>query len=245
MIKRLQHYWAISVFTLFFLPLTINLGFWQLDRADQKTQLQQTLEALEQPIMLIDDQGLTLGALNNLQRVTLNSTFIKPFIWLKDNQVVTGKVGYDAIGLIRVGADLLLVNRGWFASNGQRNPLPTIDWVSGEVSLTGRLVPVHANPFQLSIDTYTNEYPQLVQAITPPVLAKHLATLVEGNLLPWVLMLDTAGDATLTPHWRASTMASEKHLAYAWQWFGLALTLSLLYIYRVFYSPVDIKKVEL
>lgn len=244
MIKRLQHYWAISVFTLFFLPLTISLGYWQLDRADQKIQLQKSLAALEQPITIVHDQGLTSKALNSFQRVTLNSTFIKPFVWLKDNQVVTGKVGYDAIGLIKVGNDLLLVNRGWFASYGQRNPLPIIDWVSGEVGLTGRLVPVQPNPYQLSIDTYTNQYPQLIQAITPSVLAKHLADSIEGTLLPWVLMLDTAGDATLEPHWRASSMTSEKHLAYAWQWFGLALTLSLLYIYRVFYSPMDIKKVD-
>ncbi|MFT5069358.1 MAG: surfeit locus 1 family protein, partial [Candidatus Paceibacteria bacterium] len=52
MIKRLQHYWAITIFTVFFLPLTVSLGFWQLDRADQKRQLQVSLAALEQPITL-------------------------------------------------------------------------------------------------------------------------------------------------------------------------------------------------
>jgi len=242
MIKRLQDYWAISVFTLLFLPLTISLGFWQLDRADQKQQLQVSLAALERPLAL--SQGMELGALKDFQRVTLNRTFIKPFIWLKDNQVVMGKVGYDAIGLIRLGTDLLLVNRGWFASHGQRDPLPIIDWVNGEVSLTGRLVPVQANPYQLGVDVYTNQYPQLIQAIDPPQLATLLATTVGGRLLPWVLTLDVSGDATLTPHWRASTMTPEKHLAYAWQWFGLALTLSMLYIYRVFYSPSDTQKAD-
>ncbi|MCO4837296.1 MAG: SURF1 family protein, partial [Oceanospirillaceae bacterium] len=175
MIKRLQHYWAITVFTLFFLPLTINLGLWQLDRADQKILLQRSLMALEQPIIVPDDQGLTLSKLKNLQRVTLNSRFIKPFVWFKDNQVVSGKVGYDAIGLISIGDNLLLVNRGWFASNGQRDPLPQIDWVNGKVSLTGRLVPVQVNPYQLGEDTYSEQYPQLVQDISPAALAGHLA----------------------------------------------------------------------
>jgi surfeit locus 1 family protein len=244
MIKRLKHYWAISVFTLFFLPFTISLGFWQLDRADQKQQLLASLVTLEHPITLPQGQALELGVLQNYQRVTLNGTFIKPFMWLKDNQVVMGKVGYDAIGLVRLGRNLLLVNRGWFASYGQRDPLPNIDWVSGEVSITGRLVPVQANPYQLAADIYTNKYPQLVQSLAPPQLAVHLAATVDGVLLPWVLMLDVAGDATLTPHWRASAMAPEKHLAYAWQWFGLALTLGILYIYRVFYSPLDTKKAD-
>ena len=227
MIKRMQHYWAISVFTLFFLPLTISLGFWQLDRADQKQQLQASLASLEQPITLTQGQEFQLGALENFQRVTLNSRFIKPFIWLKDNQVVNGKVGYDAVGLIGLG-----------------NPLPATDWVDGEVSLTGRLVMVQANPYQLGTDVYTDQYPQLVQAILPPELAVHLKASLQGTLLPWVLMLDQPGDATLTPHWRASTMTDAKHLAYAWQWFGLALTLIILYIYRVFYSPLDAKKVD-
>ena len=242
MIKRLQHYWAISVFTLFFLPLTLSLGYWQLDRADQKQQLEANLVALEAPIAFA--QGQALGALENFQRVTLNSRFIKPFIWFKDNQVVKGKVGYDAVGLIRVGADLLLVNRGWFDSFGQRNPLPSIEWVNGDVALTGRLVKVQANPYQLATDVYTNQYPQLVQAISPPDLGLHLKPVLEGKLLPWLLILDRPGDATLIPHWRASTMTDAKHLAYAWQWFGLALTLIILYIYRVFYSPLDSKKVD-
>ena len=244
MIKRLQRYWAISVFTLFFLPLTVSLGFWQLDRADQKQQLQVTLVGLEQPITLSQGQELELGGLNNFQRVTLNSRFIKPFMWLMDNQVVKGKVGYDAIGLIKLGSHLLLVNRGWFASYGQRNPLPMVDWVSGEVSLTGRLVQAEANPYQLAADVYTNQYPQLVQSVNPAELAPHIETFVDGTLLPWVLMLDAPGNATLTPHWRASSITDEKHLAYAWQWFGLALTLIMLYIYRVFYSPMDTKKVN-
>ena len=244
MIKRLQRYWAISVFTLFFLPLTVSLGFWQLDRADQKKQLQVTLVGLEQPITLSQGQALELGGLNNFQRVTLNSRFIKPFMWLMDNQVVKGKVGYDAIGLIKLGSHLLLVNRGWFASYGQRNPLPMLDWVSGEVSLTGRLVRAQANPYQLAADVYTNQYPQLVQAVNPAELAPHIEASADGTLLPWVLMLDAPGNATLTPHWRASSITDEKHLAYAWQWFGLALTLIMLYIYRVFYSPMDTKKVN-
>lgn len=244
MIKRLQHYWAISVFTLFFLPVTLSLGFWQLDRANQKVQLQESLASLEQPITISLENETVLKSLNNFQRVTLNTAFIKPFVWLKDNQVVNGKVGYDAIGLVRIGTDLLLVNRGWFASNGQRTPLPNIDFVEGLVSMTGRLVAASANPYQLGDDTFSSEYPQLLQAVVPQAMAPHVEASVEGDLLPWVLMLDTEGEATLVPHWRASTMTSDKHLGYAWQWFGLALTLCLLYIYRVFYSPIDTKRVD-
>jgi len=244
MIKRLKHYWGISLFTLFFLPFTIILGFWQLDRADQKQELQRSLTALEHPITVAQGQGPELSVLKDFQRVTLNSRFIKPFMWFKDNQVVMGKVGYDAIGLIRQGTQLLLVNRGWFASHGQRDPLPVIDWVNGDVALTGRLVPVQPNPYQLGVDVYTSQYPQLVQGMVPAQLAPHIGASMDGALLPWVLILDAPGEATLTPHWRASSMTPDKHLAYAWQWFGLALTLSILYIYRVFYSPSDTKKVD-
>ena len=231
-VTKVRHHWALSVFTLFFLPLTLVLGVWQLDRAQQKDELALSLAALEQALHKSPADSLT--ALVDYQRVTLNAQFIKPYVWFRDNQVVKGKVGYDAIGVVAVGPELLLVNRGWFASNGQRNPLPNIDWLEGDITLTGRLVPKTANPYQLAADVYTNDYPQLVQALDLPQLQQQF----ELPLLPWVLMLDAPSPALLTPHWQASSMSSAKHLGYAWQWFGLALTLCLLYIYRVFYSSL-------
>ncbi|MDC9719260.1 MAG: SURF1 family protein [Gammaproteobacteria bacterium] len=243
-IKRLQQYWAISVFTMFFLPLTIGLGFWQLDRADQKQQLQASLNALEEPVIIQQGQGLSKH--KDYQRVILNGTFIKPFIWFKDNQIVKGKVGYDAIGLISLestlGPQLLLINRGWLPSHGQRNPLPSVQWVNGEIYFEGRLVPIKPNPYQLRSDVYNDQYPQLIQALDLPQLTNQLGARLSGKFLPWVLILDAPGAATMVPHWKASIMTAEKHLGYAWQWFGLALTLSMLYIYRVFFSPSDIKK---
>ncbi len=231
-VTNVRHHWALSIFTAFFLPLTLVLGVWQLDRAAQKQALVLSLAGLEQSIhVTVED---SLAHFVDHQRVTLKAQFIKPYVWFRDNQVVKGKVGYDAVGLINVGPELLLVNRGWFASNGQRDPLPNIDWPTDSVNLTGRLVPVTANPYQLAADIYTADYPQLVQALDMPQLQQQF----ERPLLPWVLMLDAPSPALLEPHWRANSMTAAKHLGYAWQWFGLALTLCLLYIYRVFYSPL-------
>jgi cytochrome oxidase assembly protein ShyY1 len=233
MLNKVAAHKALLVFTLLFLPLTLWLGFWQLDRVDQKRQLIASLTALEQPLVIA--AGQSVSDLLDMQRVTLQASFIKPFAWFKDNQVVNGQVGYDLVALVNVGADLLLVNRGWFASHGQRDPLPTLPWLEGGMSLTGRLVPIQANPYQLAADVYTGQYPQLVQAFDLPQLQSQL----KQPLLPWVLKLDAPSPALLVPHWRASTMTPEKHLGYAWQWFGLALTLCLLYIYRVFFATSD------
>ncbi|HIG37127.1 MAG TPA: SURF1 family protein [Oceanospirillaceae bacterium] len=183
-VTKVRHHWALSVFTLFFLPLTLVLGVWQLDRAQQKDELALSLAALEQALHKAPGDSLT--ALVDYQRVTLNAQFIKPYVWFRDNQVVKGKVGYDAIGVVAVGPELLLVNRGWFASNGQRNPLPSMQWPKGNVTLTGRLVPNTANPYQLAADVYTSDYPQLVQALDLPQLQQQFKL----PLLPWVLMLD-------------------------------------------------------
>jgi len=231
-VTKVRHHWALSVFTLFFLPLTLALGYWQLDRAEQKRELVSSLADLEQPVHV--SAGESLSHLVDHQRVTLQAQFIKPYAWFRDNQVVKGKVGYDAVGVVKVGPDLMLVNRGWFASNGQRDPLPNMVWPEGNVTLIGRLVPMTANPYQLAADIYTNHYPQLVQALDLAQLQQQF----KRPLLPWVLMLDAPSPALLAPHWRANSMTAAKHLGYAWQWFGLALTLCLLYIYRVFYSPL-------
>ncbi|MBT6078296.1 MAG: SURF1 family protein, partial [Oceanospirillaceae bacterium] len=109
-VTKVRHHWALSLFTLFFLPLTLVLGIWQLDRAQQKDELVLSLAALEQALPRAPGDRLT--ALADHQRVTLNAQFIKPYVWFRDNQVVKGKVGYDVIGVVAVGPELLLVNRG-------------------------------------------------------------------------------------------------------------------------------------
>ena len=52
-------------------------------------------------------------------------------------------------------------------------------------------------------------------------------------LWPYILYLQDGSEALLETHWRMVQMGPEKHLGYAVQWFGLALTLVILYLYRI------------
>ncbi len=217
---------ALTVFVLIFLPVTLVLGFWQLDRSAQKETL---VSAAQEGKVLrqIDAQADLLG-LPDYQQVTFSSIFTEPYIWLLDNQVWQSQVGVDVVGLVPVGSRHLLVNRGWLSWT-DRSELPVVALPTGTTKLLGTLSPIAGETFVLAPDSPQENYPQLRQSI----VLNDIETQTGYALWPYILYLQDGSEALLEPHWRMVQMGPEKHLGYAVQWFGLALTLVILYLYRI------------
>ncbi len=64
--RRFAPGWPLWVFTLSLLPLLLGLGTWQLQRAEQKQQLQADIDALAAP--LFDPAGQMVGSVTALGR---------------------------------------------------------------------------------------------------------------------------------------------------------------------------------
>lgn len=84
--KRFAPGWPLWIFLLAFLPLLIFLGFWQLDRADEKRQMQAQMDA---------NRGAVAQTLTELQQqadpswrpLYLEGQFDPEHIWLLDNRI--------------------------------------------------------------------------------------------------------------------------------------------------------------
>ncbi len=228
---------VLTVFTLIFLPITLSLGFWQLDRAEIKRQL------LRQTAATNDLQTIyTLPqaqAAADFQLVELQAKWLTPYQWLVDNQVWQGQVGVDVVNLVLIEDAYLLVNRGWVAWP-RRTSLPPTDFRALAVRLEGRLVPVSSAAFVLAEDTLKEGYPQLLQRLDIDLLTQQL----DKPLLDQVLYLNEQSDGVYQPHWRPVNMGPEKHLGYAVQWFGLALTLCIMYLYRLYKSANEKEEIS-
>jgi cytochrome oxidase assembly protein ShyY1 len=83
--------------------------------------------------------------------------------------------------------------------------------------------------FVLAADQPQAQYPQLRQSM---VLAD-IESETGFKLWSYILYLQASSEAVLQPHWRMVQMGPEKHRGYAVQWFGLALTLLVMYVYRL------------
>lgn len=208
---------GLLLFTALFLPVLIGLGFWQLDRAEQKTQrLQQWQAAPEQ-------RFLPAGKFVDGLKLRLSGVFDPQRVFLLDNRTRAGRAGYEVLGVFRPLGDVqpVLVNLGWVVANPDRRILPQVAMPQGHIELSGRLVQ-RQSVVVLDGDGWELGWPKRIQRIDPGRMGTQQTPLFNG-----VLRLSEPLLAQVQPGWPVVTMTPDKHRGYALQWFGLALVLSI------------------
>jgi surfeit locus 1 family protein len=122
----------------------------------------------------------------------------------------------------------VLVNRGWLALNKDRRILPDVSVSEAKRTITGRVNHFPVVGIRLAgAEIPTEGWPSVVQVADSQVLAAKLGY----SLFPFQIELDKTMPEGYHREWKKNTiMSPEKHIAYAVQWFGLALTLTVLFI---------------
>ncbi len=219
---------------LFLLVLTflVLLGFWQLGRADEKRSFfgQQKLSSNKEEVELL---SLLPNGLENLRyrKVKIAGHYDQDHQFLIDNQIVNGRAGYFVMTpLVLAGVNkAVLVNRGWVPLNKDRHILPNITIKSGaKMNLTGRINNFPVVGMKLAgAEIPTESWPSVVQLVDINILSTKLGI----PLFPFQVELDPALSEGFLRDWKINSIISpEKHVAYAVQWFGLAITLTILFI---------------
>lgn len=221
---------TLAVIVLF--PALLALGFWQLDRADQKvaryTRFQERRE--QAPI----DLNTAVRALHDAKGVFWRHVTMQGVYdgsqYLLDNQVHNGDAGYYVYTPFKLvpGDRRVLVNRGWVAVGPDRAHVPPLPTPAGMLRLTG----VIKKPPPPNLLLNSNTWEDLgggvarVQDIDMNAIAKHTG----HALLPFVVRLDPAADTGFVRHWVDPGSGKEIHLGYAFQWFMLSAVLIAIYI---------------
>lgn len=214
---------VISFFTL------IRLGFWQLDRADQKNDINQNF--LErQSDEVITDQSL-ISEENIWRKFKLNGKFLNINFFL-DNQMYRRNAGYTVFTPFLTSEGLaILVNRGWHPLPESRNEIPSIENISGPKTITGILSPIPSHGIILTdqnielIDTNSVR----IQRIDLSEI-KNMIKMGDLEINTLVLTLEKPIDQNLVKHLVLPVSNSEKNYGYAFQWFAFAATLLIIFI---------------
>lgn len=217
------------------LPVLIALGMWQLDRSEQKRAF---LEAQEQAATA---ETLHLSAVieNNTEalrykNVEVAGRYDVTHQFLIDNQISDGKAGYFVLTPFILAGETkaVLVNRGWIPLNQDRSILPDLQIKKAEAIITGRINNFPSVGIKLAgAETPSEGWPSIVQVVDSNVLAKKLGY----PLFQFQIELAKELPDGYKREWRTSTiMQPEQHTAYAVQWFALALTLTILFIWYSF-----------
>lgn len=215
-----------TVAAVLLIPAFLALGYWQLQRAEEKRVLQAEYDrrAAEAPTRL-GPEPQTAEALQ-FRRVVATGRYRPEHQILIDNRVHRGIAGYHVITPLAVegGATHVLVNRGWIALGPDRQRLPAIDTPTGSVTITGIATVPHADGFRLGAP----------EAPSAPVWQQldigRYGQRLNAPLAPVVVLLDAHSDAGgFVREWTRLDAGIAVHQGYAFQWFALAAAAIVLF----------------
>lgn len=209
--------WRWLLITLAAFSILIKLSYWQWQRAEDKTLQLHELAVQQQKAPLT---GVTLAQLTADSADGMlfkdQAKWLAPYIWLLDNQIVEGRVGYDVVIPVQFSetTTAALLNLGWVAAPADRRNLPTIDLPS--VIVIDGLVRTRLGGLLLGQNFERTDYPMRMQKVDLSALQAQ----VPVALYPAVIYQQHA--SSFLPHYQPVVLSPEKHQGYAVQWFGLA-----------------------
>lgn len=218
----------ISLLTLVLLVLLTGLGFWQLDRAEQKRALMAQYQGGEgeAPLRIVPDLVSTEDL--EYRPATVAGVFDGARQFLLDNRTHQGVAGYEVLTPLRIeeSGHGILVNRGWVPRGMTRTELPPLPVPAERVRLEGMLKhPARTITLGEGEDREAG-WPKVLQRVRIELQSEQLGY----SLLPVVLLLGPDQDHGFIRDWEPlQGFGPEQNLGYAVQWFGLAAALLVIY----------------
>lgn len=200
--------------------LFVALGRWQLDRAGQKRELFEGFAAGDAAAVAVPD---SFEPVERYRRIRARGSFDTSRQFLLDNMTHAGRPGYHVLTpLVRPDGRIVLVDRGFIPLPPSRDELPAPPVDGGVREVEGRADQLPRAAVQLDAPP-TSGWPRRMSFPRMSDIRQALG----AEVFPQVLLLDAAEPDGFLRDWQPPGMAPEKHLGYAVQWFGLALTVAV------------------
>ena len=215
----------ILIFAIIFVPITISLGLWQIERANEKKVIISNYDKLlvSSPIALQKEQPL-----ENWQPIETVGTY-QDLVIYEDNAINSGKAGFKVYHLFQNGdGTFMFVHRGFIERNLIKNNLPRIDTPVGKKNIKGTTLFKQNNTFVKNIEESDI---RIIQEFYTSVLIERFPILKDRYLHPFLFNLDVRDADKFQPIEKPVNMTASKHIGYAIQWFGLCAALIILTIY--------------
>ncbi len=243
----------LSVISLCFVVLMSYLGFWQLDRADQKERI---LEQWHQPAVLFEKVVLSNTEVF-YQKVRITGVIDPKRYFFLDNRTRDGRVGYELISSLRLfqtgqdtkeneGAKRIFVNLGWLPASVDRNVLPKASLPTHRVEIEGWVKKVSGS-IVLAEDHWSSEWPIRIQQVDVAKMAAVLSNATDdthdsNNTVPFLFLAESSLLPSLLTQWKPTNMTVEKHIGYALQWFLMAFALLAMMVWFLMSEAATVSK---
>jgi surfeit locus 1 family protein len=218
---------------------TARLGLWQLDRAAQKTALQQSLDArsFEPPLAARElARSAEAATAQHHRRVRIEGQFLDDATVFLDNRQMDKRPGFFVVTpLLLAPGDAVLVQRGWAPRDAaDRSRLPALPRTQERtVGFWARIAPPPSRLF----DFGAAELGRIRQNLDLDAYSREIGVALRPLSL---LQLDESAPALgdgLLRRWAAPAVDVHKHYGYAVQWFALSALVTALYVWFQLIRP--------
>ena len=211
---------------LVLVPVMAGLGFWQLERAEQKRQILARWEATASVLSALPAHRTAASEYDG-RSVELQGVLLQQRILFLDNRIRQGQVGYEVLVVLDVKASpsYVLLNLGWLPAGQDRSLLPDVVLPAGDIHVAGRLVtPVRG--FTLGPADWQEGWPKRIQQIDLQAISSALHV----ELYPQVIRMSEPVLPDIQVGWAPVNMPPERHIGYAFQWFMMSIALTVCLI---------------
>ena len=215
---------AATIFYIFFSIVFVLLGFWQINRGNEKTEIIETFE--------LQQAGQAIEFSSNSQqweRVYISGKLDEERIIYLDNVIHKGMLGFKVLAPVFIDENkIMLVDFGWIRQPQSRAQASFVSISENKnISVSGVLESPEMGLI-LSKDIFTNTWPKISQSKS--IIA--LESLFEEEVIKFILLSDYRPETKfvyLKPV--VANMPPVKHYGYAGQWFAMFIALSIMYLY--------------
>lgn len=222
--------WPATLLALACLAVFASLGFWQLDRADQKRQLQAEFEQRQLAAPAGVEELAQVGQELRFRKLRATGVFDPENEILLDNIVHQGRAGYHVITPLRISNSdrVVLVNRGWVPLGRSRQDLPDIETPAQAVAVTGSVEMPASRPLLGGGDSPPAPEGGKVWFFLD---LTHFMQQAGYAVEPYVLALDPEQPFGFVRERSRFDARVGMHIGYAIHWFAFALATLLVYLY--------------
>jgi surfeit locus 1 family protein len=211
------------------------LGFWQLDRAEQKRERYENFLERHQSTELRLEDGLLQTDLKWRKAVLVGS--YEDTNLLLDNRVYMKQSGYEVLTPFKLNdGNAVLVNRGWVSNRGSRDFVPSVSVKSQRLEIKGYFGP----PPVVGVSFFGEDKTDFKETLGDSVIrVQRIDPSTLGNvssgksLFKEVFYLEGSQIGALRVDRKLPGSGSEKHEAYATQWFSMAAILAFIGLWNL------------
>lgn len=221
----------IVICVLFAFSGLIRLGLWQLDRAQEKIETQETFQELSEqeatPIENVPVAGREFDAIQHQNRqVGITGQYLNGNSIFLIYQTYEEQLGFEIITPFKLStADLIImVSRGWSGISSEEELARVLPKIYEELNLQGQIyVPTEKESAR------TNNIENISWPLTTRYLnINEIAGNFDSPVFPYVVRLGIEQPGVLVRHWPAVSSDTSQNFSYALQWFSMALALLMV-----------------